>query len=348
MAGHTQSSDAQGWAWLERARELRVAAVVDGKPLLRTMHAVVVDGTLVLHGAPKGRKRAWEGSPATAAAEEVVARIPSWMRHPEKACPATTYYRSVQVEGHIQPLVDVDLRAAALQRMMEVFQPEGGYRPLSAQDPLYSSVIGGLAMWSIVVERMSAVAKLGQHLRESAMSKILAGLWRRGGPGDLEAIGALTEAHPASPTFRALPDGLVARCVPTADHLAQVLPWLARTYWNQGIPEPILRGAHQHGAWVGLEADGCLVASARAISDHHKRAWVYDVVVDPARRRHGLGEQLMSLLLDHPYLRDVHTVSLVTRDAEPFYMRLGFAPATRWGSGPARRVSMTRRHALRS
>jgi ribosomal protein S18 acetylase RimI-like enzyme len=72
------------------------------------------------------------------------------------------------------------------------------------------------------------------------------------------------------------------------------------------------------------DASGRLVATARAIGDAHKRAWIYDVMVAPAWRGKRLGEAVMRLLLDHPAVRDVRRVYLATRDAQGFYARLGF------------------------
>ncbi|MCP4500147.1 MAG: GNAT family N-acetyltransferase [Deltaproteobacteria bacterium] len=78
-------------------------------------------------------------------------------------------------------------------------------------------------------------------------------------------------------------------------------------------------------AWVGLlDESGKLVGSARAISDGAKRAWVYDVIVEPSSRGLGLGTCLMNFLLEHPALRDCQQILLGTKDARLFYERLGF------------------------
>jgi ribosomal protein S18 acetylase RimI-like enzyme len=98
------------------------------------------------------------------------------------------------------------------------------------------------------------------------------------------------------------------------------------TYWNQGIAKSVLQRAHEGSqAWVGArDAAGRLVATARALSDGAKHAWIYDVVVDPKWRGRGLGRALMRRLLDHPQVRGVHFIHLGTRDAQTFYERLGF------------------------
>ena len=76
----------------------------DGAPVLRTLHGVLVDDYLAFHSAPKGEKATTLGRPAVAVAEEVIAVAPSTFFDPVKACPATTYYRSVAVHGVLEEL----------------------------------------------------------------------------------------------------------------------------------------------------------------------------------------------------------------------------------------------------
>ncbi len=80
----------------------------------------------------------------------------------------------------------------------------------------------------------------------------------------------------------------------------------------------------QSTAWVGAEADGRLVACARALSDGVSWAGIYDVCVAPAWRRRGVGEAVVRLLLDHPAVRRARRAWLRTRDAQAFYRRFGF------------------------
>src|SRR4051812_10447077 len=70
-----------------------------GAPILRVVHGVVDGDALYFHGAPAGEKMEALGREAVISVEEVVAEIPSWFADPERACPATTYYESVQLHG---------------------------------------------------------------------------------------------------------------------------------------------------------------------------------------------------------------------------------------------------------
>jgi len=97
-------------------------------------------------------------------------------------------------------------------------------------------------------------------------------------------------------------------------------------YWNAGTftRERVAGALAGSPVFVGARVDGRLVACARAISDGHKYAWVYDVVVAPEWRGGGLGEAVMRLCLDHPRVRGAARVLLQTRDAQPLYRKLGF------------------------
>src|SRR5262245_47264502 len=94
-------------AVLARAPVVRLATTAaDGRPLLRTVHGVVVDGAVAFHGAPAGEKMEGLRRATVLAAEEIIAQIPSYFVDPERACPATTYYLSVQVHGPLEAVDD--------------------------------------------------------------------------------------------------------------------------------------------------------------------------------------------------------------------------------------------------
>lgn len=74
-------------ALLERAPFVHLASTTpDGRPLIRTVHGVVVGDSLCFHGAPVGEKTETEGREAVVSAEEIVASIPSYFMDPERAC----------------------------------------------------------------------------------------------------------------------------------------------------------------------------------------------------------------------------------------------------------------------
>lgn len=300
----------------------------DGAPLLRTLHGVVVDDRLVFHSAPKGEKTGILGRPAVAVAEELVATVPSTFFDPERACPATTYYRSVAVHGVVEEVTEPTAKAAALAALMTALQPGGGYRPITADDPLYRAPVRGLLVAGLALDQLAGKAKLAQNRKPAEITTLLDQLWRRGEPGDPRAIELVRAANNDAPTpaFLAGPDGVTLHAWMPADAAPAVAALLDGTYWNVGFDRALLAAAH-HGstAWIGArDRDGAVIGSARAISDGAKRGWIYDVIVAPAWRGRCLGQALVRLLLDHPTLRATATVMLGTRDAQDLYQRFGF------------------------
>lgn len=316
---------------LRRAPFLHLAgSLPDGLPVLRAVHPVWVDDRVCFHGAVLGEKLGLVGRPVAATWEEVVAEVPSHWMDPQRACPATTFFRSVMVHGTLIAVEDAEQKARVLQALMERYQPEGGYRPITAADPLYAASIRGTAVLAIDATEVVAKVSLGQGKPEAVRRRVVEAAWRRGGPTDAAAVEAMLEAAPLDPPppFLAAPPGVRLRCAPTEADLPAALALLGDTYWNQQHPPARVAAAHRNTpAWVCAYAGSLLVGTARAITDGAKLAYVMDVAVHPDHRRRGIATALLRLLLDHPAVRGAHRVELHTRDAGPVYAGLGFTPA---------------------
>ena len=316
-------------ALLERAPVVHLASTTpDGRPLIRTAHGVVGGDSLCFHGAPAGEKTETEGREAVVSAEEIVASIPSYFMDPERACPATTLYRSAQVHGRIERVVDMHEKARVLAALMTKYQPEGGHVPIAADHPLYRKAIEGILVLRVGLGDLDGKAKLAQNRTPEDRVRPMEKLRERGLSGDAEAIELIRAHNPGTslPLFLRGPAGTALAAWLGAADAAAAGALVDGAHWNEGFSAAMLARAHEgSSAWVGArDAAGALVATARAISDHEKRAWIYDVMVAPAYRGKGVGEAVMRLVLEHPALRRVRRVYLGTRDAQPFYERLGF------------------------
>jgi GNAT superfamily N-acetyltransferase/nitroimidazol reductase NimA-like FMN-containing flavoprotein (pyridoxamine 5'-phosphate oxidase superfamily) len=342
-------SEQAAWAELEAAPFVHLASTDDaGRPVLRALHAVVVDGRIAFHGSPSGDKRQCLGREAVVMAERVVAEIPSYFVDPERACPASTYYVSALAEGVLEEIVEPSRKAAVVAALMRRYQPEGGYTPVDAASPLYRAAIQGVAITALVPRRVVGKQKLGQHRRPDQIRQILTGLWQRGAPADMAAIEAIRAANPpeAVPDFLRGPDGMSLHVALPDAQAHEVLPLLRGAYWHPDTTDAALMASHRgSAAWVGarLPGSGELVATARANTDGATRAFIYDVVVRRDLRGRGLGHRLMDLLLDHPRLRHVARIGLATRDAQGFYASHGFAEQVRPSSTPMSRPRLTSR-----
>lgn len=316
----------EGRALLERAPVVHVATTDgEGRPILRVVHAVLEGDLVAFHGAPAGEKMAGLGRRAVASAHETIAEIPSWFLDPERACPATTYYVSAQVEGVLEEIEDPATKARILQRLMEKYQPEGGHVPidLGASAALYDKAVRGLLVAAVRVESLACKAKLGQNRRPEERARVIEQLWRRGRPGDVAAVDLLVRRFPelAPASFRA--GALAFFCGAGEAEMDEVLALLRDAYWLTDVPEAKRRAAIRASSIVLARDAHGVAAFARAVSDG-RTAWIYDVVVRPEARRAGVGRALFAFLLEHPAVRGARLVRLGTRDAMEFYRRFGF------------------------
>lgn len=329
------------------ARELHLAGVAeDGSPVLRTLNGVVDDGWLCFHASPKGEKTSLLGRRVVVSLEEHVASIPSYFTDPERACPATTLYRSVQVHGVLEKIEERDRKARVLQALMEKLQPEGGYVPLAADHPLYRAEVKGLLVAGVRLDDVTGKAKLAQNRSSRERALILEKLWQRGDPGDVRAIELIRSAAPDTPlpAFLASPPGTSLHVWLPPAAVDDAVALLEGTYWNDVFTREQLRRAHLgSAAWVGARDEGGrLIATARAISDGAKYAWLYDVCVADAWRGKGVGKALVRLALDHPVMRDASRVLLGTRDAQTLYEKFGFIPRSAMPPRPYATTEMVR------
>src|SRR5262245_54745872 len=182
---------------LERMPTVHIATTLpDGTPVMRTVHGVVVDNYLAFHGAPAGEKVNAIGRTAVASAEEVIAPIPSYFIDPERACPATTYYLSVQVHAVIERATNAEFKARVLAALMRKLQPEGGHVPLDAKHPLYRNAVKQILVLRMSLDRVDGKSKLGQNRTADQLAGVIEALWRRGWAGDSRAIDLVRRANP--------------------------------------------------------------------------------------------------------------------------------------------------------
>ncbi|MFO0661931.1 MAG: GNAT family N-acetyltransferase [Polyangiaceae bacterium] len=319
----------EGLSLLNKANHVHFASCsLEGEPILRALHGVIVDGYLMYHAAPVGEKIELLGQRAVVSYEEVIASIPSYWVDPERACPATTLYRSVQIHGVVEAEENPEIKARALTALMQKFQPEGGYQPISNEDKFYRKAVQGVMVGKLSLETMDAKHKLAQNRNAAERKQILERLWQRGEKNDLLAIELILAACPDTPRpiFLTAPAGVSLCVCPNESDANEAAELLKDTYWNDRFGTPVLREAHLGSqAWiVAHDEKKKVIASARAITDTTKRAWIFDVIVAPEWRHRQVGDAVMRTLLDHPAMRSVALTHLGTRDAQGFYSRMGF------------------------
>jgi predicted FMN-binding regulatory protein PaiB len=123
--------------------------------------------------------------------DEILGVIPSYWVHREYAGSATAYHRTVIFECTATVVVDPDAVAAQQVKLLGRYQPEGGYRTLDPNDPLYQKALRQLAAVRLDITRARPKFKLGQNRAPDARQAIIAELRKRGRPTDARAADAL-------------------------------------------------------------------------------------------------------------------------------------------------------------
>ena len=114
-------------AILEQSEVGRMATVNrKGFPVIKPVNFLYLDGKIYLHSSMKGEKISdiRRGSPVCFEVDEPIA----YVAVAEPACRSTYYYRSVIVKGSAAIVSQAGKKLEILERLMEKYQPEGGYQ----------------------------------------------------------------------------------------------------------------------------------------------------------------------------------------------------------------------------
>jgi uncharacterized protein len=184
------SHDPALFAELARRCEVGYLGLVtsDGTPRVVPLNFAAVDQNLYFHGALAGEK--FELMQAAPRVSFMMALphsiIPSYWLAKGYACPATHYFKSVDARGTCAPCDDIVEKARGMQALMEKYQPEGQFTPITADNPLYAKPLRTVGVFRIAVESWTGKVKFGVNEPEAVRRKMIAGLRERGEPRDLE------------------------------------------------------------------------------------------------------------------------------------------------------------------
>lgn len=171
----------------------------DGRPRVTPLNYVYEDGVFYFHGSRIGEKMEHlKSNPHVSfSVADEYAVIPSYFSDPSLACPATAYFKSVTASGRAEVVQDLEEKALAFSLLMKKLQPEGGYDPIEASNPAYTSRLRNVAVVKIVTDHISAKFKFGQNLTEDKREQVLCGLESRGLARDPETAELIRCSVPA-------------------------------------------------------------------------------------------------------------------------------------------------------
>ena len=164
-----------------------LALVTPDGPRAVAVNFVLAEGALWYHGALAGEKFevVAAGAPVGFTMALPHSLLPSTWSAPEHACPATHLFKSVEVRGTCAPVASTAEKSLGLQALMEKYQPEGGFRPISADLPMYRGALKGVGVFRIAIESWSGKLKVGGNEPVQVRRRWVAKLRERGTPLDL-------------------------------------------------------------------------------------------------------------------------------------------------------------------
>jgi predicted FMN-binding regulatory protein PaiB len=124
--------------------------------------------------------------------DEVLAAVPSYWIDAKNAVAATAYHRTVLFECAVERISDDAAVLAEQQtRLLAHYQPEGGFRAVTAEEPIYRGSLGVIRAVRLAVTGRKVKWKIGQNRPPAARARVVAELRKRGRPRDARAADAL-------------------------------------------------------------------------------------------------------------------------------------------------------------
>jgi len=126
------------------------------------------------------------------AVDEVLATVPSYWVDPESAVAATAYHRTVLFECACEMISrDPAVLAAQQTRLLARYQPEGGFRAVTPDEPIYRGAFRVIAAIRLRIVGRKVKWKIGQNRGPEKRANVVAELRKRGRPRDDRAADAL-------------------------------------------------------------------------------------------------------------------------------------------------------------
>ncbi len=123
--------------------------------------------------------------------DEIHGTIPSHWVHATNAMFATAYHRTVIFECEAEVSEDPEVLAAQQQRLMQHYQPDGGYKPVTTEQAMYRGPFTEISALTLTVRERKVKWKLAQNRDRPTRETLIANLRARGRPADASAADAL-------------------------------------------------------------------------------------------------------------------------------------------------------------
>ncbi|MFZ5981641.1 MAG: pyridoxamine 5'-phosphate oxidase family protein [Candidatus Zixiibacteriota bacterium] len=167
----------------------------DNQPRVVPVDFVRIEDIVYFHGASEGEKfESLRGSDKVTFHVSIsLAVIPSYWISVKSAGGATHFFKSVQIDGRAFMVEDLKEKAKILQKLMEKYQPEGGFKEITPDDKMYTNLLRVTAVTGIKPERVNAKIKVGQNYPVERRRELINKLLERGREIDKVTAEAIRE-----------------------------------------------------------------------------------------------------------------------------------------------------------
>lgn len=96
------------------------------------------------------------------------------------------------------------------------------------------------------------------------------------------------------------------------------------SYWSQNIPFDIVKQSVESSIPFGVYHGQQQIGFARVITDNALFGYLADVYILTPHRGKGLSKLLMRTIMNHPVIKGLRRLLLITSDAHGLYRQFGF------------------------
>ncbi len=165
----------------------RIASVDEnGFPQVIPMNFVFLNDAIYMHSHTKGEKldNIRKNSKVGFEVDRELEFLPSYFEDPKDASLADTLYISVIIKGNGLIIEDRSEKTVALNALMQKYQPEGKYEPLTSQ----MQVVDEVAIIKVIPNSITGKYKIGQNLRPEDRIELAKRIFERNSPTAINTL----------------------------------------------------------------------------------------------------------------------------------------------------------------
>ena len=165
----------------------RIATIdKNGYPQIIPMNFVYHDNAIYMHSHVRGEKLDNIKSEPKSGFEVdcELEFLPSYFFSPTDASLADTLYISVVIKGETYVVQNVDEKVAALNALMQKYQPEGSYEPMNPS----MDVLSHVSVMKTMPHQMRGKYKIGQNMKQEARMNLAQKILERNTPSARETL----------------------------------------------------------------------------------------------------------------------------------------------------------------